>query len=140
NGAITGTDGGDSWTLLSSNPTPYWGSVAHQSSIGAGLHQHYFYGATSQLGINTGDSLYAYVYLDPANVPSELMLQWFNGTWEHRAFWGANSIGYGTDGTPGRVYMGPLPASGKWVRLQVTASHVGLDASTLSGMAFSQFN
>ncbi|MCA1633137.1 MAG: hypothetical protein LC802_05305, partial [Acidobacteria bacterium] len=52
------------------------------------------------------DKLIAYVYLDPANVPSEVMLQWNDGTWEHRAYWGANNItGWGVEGTESRRYM-----------------------------------
>jgi hypothetical protein len=83
--------------------------------------------------------LYAYVYLDPANVPSEVMLGWNNGTWEHRAYWGANLITYGTSGTDSRRYMGPLPPVGQWVRLEVPASQVGLEGSTLRGMDFSVY-
>src|SRR5206468_2863394 len=72
--------------------------------------------------------------------PTELMLQWNNGTWEHRAYWGADSISYGVNGTDSRRYMGALPAAGQWVRLEVPASQVGLANSTLKGMAFTAFN
>ncbi|HEV8630795.1 MAG TPA: Calx-beta domain-containing protein [Thermoanaerobaculia bacterium] len=65
------------------------------------------------------------------------MLQWYDGSWEHRAYWGANAIGFGVDGTNGRRFMGPLPATGQWVRLEVPASLVGLEGRTLNGMAFS---
>jgi hypothetical protein len=138
-GATGGGDGGDSWNWVSSNPSPFSGSAAHQSAIAAGSHQHYFAGATATLSIGTGDTLYAYVYLDPANPPSEVELQWNDGTWEHRAYWGANSLGYGIDGTAGRRYMGALPATGQWVQLRVPASQVGLEGSTINGMAFSLF-
>jgi len=67
---------------------------AHQSASGSGSHQHYFDWATQTLPIAVGEVLYAYVYLDPANLPTEIMVQWNNGTWEHRAYWGANSIEY----------------------------------------------
>ena len=83
-----------------------------------------------------GDTLFAYVYLDPANPPSEVMLQWNDGSWEHRAYWGANLIGWGTDGTASRRSMGALPAAGQWVRLAVPAAQVGLEGHTLNGMAF----
>jgi hypothetical protein len=113
--------------------------MSHQSALGTGQHQHFFYAATSTLSVAVGDTLFAYVYLDPANPPSELMLQWNDGSWEHRAYWGANLIGYGTDGTTSRRYMGSLPAAGQWVQLAVPASQVGLDGHTLSGMAFSLY-
>ena len=111
-GATLAADGGDSWTWINSNPTPYSGSQAQQSTLAAGEHQHYFYNATGTLTVAIGDTLFAYVYLDPVNPPSEVMLQWNDGTWEHRAYWGANLIGFGVDGTVSRRYMGALPAAG----------------------------
>jgi allantoicase len=129
----------EGWNWISSNPTPFSGALANQSNIVAGVHQHFFYGATDTLTINTGDKLFAYVYIDPANLPNEIMLQWNDGTWEHRAYWGANLIGWGTDGTNSRRYMGPLPPAGQWVRLEVPASSVGLEGRTLNGLAFSMW-
>src|SRR5205823_501485 len=35
---------------------------------------------------------------------------------------------------------GALPAAGQWTLLQVPASQVGLEGSTLTGMSFSQFD
>ena len=140
-GAIPSADGGDAWNWISANPAPFSGSLAHQSSIGSGVHQQIFnwaYGGS--LAINAGDVLFTYVYLDPANLPAEIMLQWFDTSWEHRAYWGANSISFGNDGTISRHYMGPLPASGQWVRLEVPASAVGLEGSTVLGMCFTEFN
>jgi len=103
------------------------------------MHQHFFYGVTNGLTVNAGDKLVAYVYLDPANKPDELMLQWNDGTWEHRAYWGTNIIPWGTDGTNSRRYMGALPAAGQWVRLEVPASQLGLEGRTLNGMAFTLY-
>ena len=139
-GAILGSDGGDGWTWVSSNPNPVSGTLSSQSSVARGLHQHYFYGATAKVTVGAGDTLVTYVYLDPSNLPREIMVQWSDGSWEHRAYWGANLISYGADGTAGRRYMGPLPAAGQWVRLEVPASQVGLEGSALQGMAFSQFD
>ncbi len=138
-GAQLSSSGGDSWNWVSSSPTPYSGSTAHQSAIGAGLHEHWFDWATATMDVGTGDTLYAYVYLDPANTPSEIMLGWNDGSWEHRAYWGANNITYGNSGTAGRRYMGPLPPPGQWVRLEVPASQVGLEGSTLRGMDFAVY-
>ncbi len=139
-GAVAGADGGDAWSWISANPSPYSGSVAHQSSLGQGLHQHYFDWAANTLSVSAGQSLYAHVYLDPANPPTEVMLQWNDGSWEHRAFWGEDKITYGTPGTAGRRHMGALPAPGQWVRLSVPASQVGLEGRQLKGMAFSLFD
>ncbi len=130
--------GGDSWTWVTSNPAPFSGTRAHQSQVYPGTHQHVFKYANTPLPINAGDTLFAYVYLDPANVPSTVMLEWHDGsTFEHRAYWGANNITeLGTDGTDSRRYTGPLPAVGQWVRLEVPASSVGLEGRSVGGMAF----
>jgi RHS repeat-associated protein len=130
----------DGWNWISSNPSPYSGSLSHQSVVAAGAHQHYFQGATQTLDVNAGDRLYTYVYLDPANPPSEVMLQWNeNGSFEHRAYWGANNIPWGVDGTESRRYMGPLPATGGWVRLEVQAILLGLEGKSINGMAFTLY-
>ncbi len=140
-GAVAGSDGGDSWNWISSNPTPFSGALAHQSANVAGLHQHYFVNASSTLSIGTGDVLFAYVYLNPATMPSEIMLQWNDGSsWEHRAYWGADHPSYGIDGTASRRYMGALPPAGQWVQLKVPARQVNLEGSTISGMAFTLYD
>jgi hypothetical protein len=139
-GATLASDGGDAWNWISANPAPYSGSVAHRSTVAAGEHQHYFYNAMATLPVvAVGDTLFAYVYLDPANPPSEVMLQWNDGTWEHRAYWGANLISWGTDGTVSRRSMGALPAAGQWVQLSVPAAQVGLEGRTLNGMAYTLY-
>ena len=132
---------GDSWTTawITANPSPFSGVKAWQSQTLAGAHQLYFSGASAfPIGIN--DHLFAYVYLDPVNPPNEVMLQFNNGTWEHRAYWGANVLPWGVDGTVSRKYMGPLPALGQWVRLEVPASAVGVAGTSLNGMAFTLNN
>jgi hypothetical protein len=138
-GAVSGANGGDTWKWVSSNPTPQSGAVAVQSSLATGMHQLYFDWATATLPIGAGDYLSAYVYLDPVNPPTQVMLQWTDGSWEHRAYWGANNLGYGTDGTVSRYRVGPLPATGQWVQLLVPASAVGLAGRTLRGMAFTLY-
>ena len=132
---------GEGWSWVSSDPAPYSGALAHQSALLAGVHQHYFHGATATMTVGVGDTLYAYVYLDPANPPSEVMLQWNDdsGTWDHRAYWGADFITWGTGGTDSRRYMGALPPAGQWVRLAVPAAQVGLEGRVVSGMAYTLY-
>ena len=133
--------GSEAWTWVTGSPAPVSGSKAHQSALASGLHEHAFAWASSPMAVATGDTLYAYVYIDPANVPTELMLHWNDGSsWDHRAYWGANSIGYGTDGTASRYRVGALPATGQWVRLEIPASAVGLAGKNVTGMAFSAYN
>jgi hypothetical protein len=139
-GAQPASEGGDGWNWIMASPTAFSGTKAHQSNLAAGQHGHWFDGATATLEISTGDTMFAYVYLDPASVPSEVMLMWNNGDWEHRAYWGANNISYGSNGTASRRYMGALPAAGQWARLEVPANQVGLEGSLLKGMAFCAFD
>src|SRR3954467_3952023 len=68
------------------------------------------------------------------------MVGWHSDGWEHRAYWGANAINYGTDGTASRQFMGALPGTGQWVRLEVPASQVGLEGASVTGMGFSLFD
>ena len=139
-GAVPLADGRDSWTWVASDPQPASGAAAHQSAIAAGLHEHFFNYASPALPVGTGEVLFAYVHLDPANPPSELMLSWNSDGWEHRAYWGGNLINYGTDGTAGRHYVGALPLTGQWVRLEVSARDVGLEGQAIVGMGFSTYD
>jgi hypothetical protein len=140
-GAMPMVSGGDSWTWV---PTPVCsGGSAHQST-GTGNQQHYFSYASETMTVNTGDVLMTYIYLDPANLPQQVMLQWNklspNGSsWEHRAYWGASVNTFGVEGTISRRAMGVLPAAGRWVRLEVPAAAVGLEGSTIKGMAFTLY-
>lgn len=92
--------------------------------------------------VNTGDFMVAYVYLDPVNPPSEIMLEWVDnqGSWDHRAYWGSNYITWGNNGTNSRRLMGSLPSSGGWTRLEVPAGQVGLEGQTVNGMAFTLYD
>jgi len=124
----------ENWNWVSSNPTPYSGTLAHQSALyTSGEHQHYFCNATSTLSVVSGETLICYVYLDATNPPSEVMLQWCdasNGTWT-RAYWGAtNQIGWTA------TKIGNLPATGQWVRLEASVDTLGLGGKTFNGMAF----
>ena len=130
-----------SW--VSSSPKPLSGENAHKSPNVAGMHQHYFDYTSQPVSVGVGDVLFAYVYLDPANPPSEIMLQFHspNGLWEHRAYWGANLLTWGTDGTNNRRQgCACLPQTGTWVKLEIPAWMVGMEGLTMDGMAFSLYN
>lgn len=134
----------DVWSWVSSNPTPISGQLAHQSfreTSGDNIkyRMHGFTTASTRMQVNPGDILFAYVYLDAnaTNTPNEIMLQWHEGnSWEHRAYWGQNYIVLGLTGTESRRFMGYLPPAGRWVRLEVPASYVGLEGKIVDGMAF----
>jgi hypothetical protein len=54
------------------------------------------------------------------------MMQWNNGNWEHRAFWGDDLIKFGEANTPSRRRIGSLPKKGEWVLLEVPARQLGI--------------
>ena len=84
-----------------------------------GVAQDFFTGGRLQpLMIGKGDILFAYVYLDPTNLPKSIMLQYHTSEWLHRANWGDDdAIPYGDKGTTKKLLLGALPEAGKWVRL-----------------------
>ncbi len=104
-----------------------------------GFSQHFFTGAAPGLKIGAGARLFAYVFLDPQDPPKTIMMQFNDGSWEHRVFWGDDLTTLGNLGTESRLSMGPLPKAGVWVRLEVDASKVGLDTGkVLRGWSFAQ--
>src|SRR5207253_10760279 len=80
--------------------------------------------------------------IEPKDRPKAIMLQYHTDEWHTRANWGdEDAIVYGTKGTTEKLQMGPLPESGKWVRLEVEAAKLGLRPGTkITGMAFTQFD
>ncbi len=115
------------------------GQKAHRRQA-EGQGQHYFTDAAQTLRVGEGDTLFAYVFLDPTNPPKEIMLQWrVGGDWKHRAYWGENLVEFGKDGTGERLRVGDLPTTGQWVRLEVPAAQLGMKVGTLiDGWAFTQ--
>ena len=105
-----------------------------------GVAQDFFLNASKPLIFGKGDKLFAYVYLDPADPPKAIMLQYYTTDWLHRANWGDDdAIPYGDKGTSKKQLMGPLPATGEWVRLEVDASKLGLmPGARVTGIGFTQ--
>jgi ribosomal protein L20 len=92
------------------------------------------------LQTDEGDNLFVSVFLDPAKPPEAIMVQWYDGNWEHRAFWGADKFPWGESNTGGHLHLGELPEKGKWVRLEIPAGRVRLrNFAKVTGIAFSQF-
>ncbi len=121
-------------------PQPVLSGSRASTRTATGLSQHFFTGATDPLIVDEGQVLFTSVYLDPQNPPLEIMLQWNDGSWEHRAYWGGNQIDWGAEGTVSRKRIGDLPAAGQWVRLEVPAADVGLQpGAKINGWAFTQF-
>jgi len=133
--------GNTPWEFVSIEQKPVFSGTTASTRTADGLSQHFFTDANPPLLIGGEDTLFAYVYLDPDNPPTEIMLQFNDGSWDHRAVWGdKNAIDWGKLGTASRQYMGELPPLGEWTRLEVSAAKVGLKpGSKLNGWAFTQF-
>ncbi len=140
-GAKAQGNGPAPWKFVTAPDHPVHSGKKSTVRTGKGITQHFFTGAKQPLVINENDRLFAYVYLDPKDPPETVQLQFNDGTWEHRAHWGADkAFGAGRNNVSNKP-MGPLPETGKWVRLEVPVATVGLKAgSKLNGWAFTQFN
>ena len=131
----------DAWKIAQA-PDPVFSGKKSIVREGAGNNQHYFWQSKSPYEIANGeDEFFAYVFLDPIDPPKQVMLQFNDGTWEHRAYWGKSLIPYGKENTVGKFKMGELPKTGEWVRLAVSAKKVGLKPKAkVNGIAFTQFD
>ncbi len=132
---------GAGWQWGQAPQQPVQSGKRSMKRTGPGLHQHYFTGAQKPLLIRSAaDRLFAYVYLDPKNPPKAVMLQFNDGNWEHRAYWGEDVCFLaGSADAANHRKMGPLPRTGEWVRLEVSPEKVGLKPGTpLNGWAFTQ--
>ena len=107
-----------------------------------GIGQEYYQSGAAPITIATDAEIVAHVWLDPANPPKAVMVQFHAGDWEHRAVWGdPHAISFGTPETPSRFHAGPLPAAGSWVRIAVPAAKLGLTSQTpITGIACTQFD
>ena len=128
------------WEFVA-KPKPVFSGEKSSTRTATGLSQHFFDKAKTPLKIADGDVFFSYVYLDEKNPPKEIMLQFNDGSWDHRAYWGSDSIDWGKKDSPSRFSKGALPETGKWVRLEVPVAEVGLKAgSMINGWAFTQFD
>ncbi|MEI8016828.1 MAG: PSD1 and planctomycete cytochrome C domain-containing protein [Schlesneria sp.] len=128
------------WRFVTKGEGPVFSGDKSSTRTATGLSQHFFTGANPGLKIGEGDVLFAYVFLDPANPPKSIMLQFNDGSWDHRSNWGdEDAIGFGVKNTPSKRIAGALPKMGEWVRLEVRAADVGLPSGAmLNGWAFTQ--
>jgi hypothetical protein len=134
-------EGNSPWQFVEAPEHPVHSGKKSTVRTGQGdaITQHFFTGATEKLKIGENTRLFAYAYLDPKNPPQTLQLQFNDGKWDHRASWGADKAFLAGRNDALNRQMGKLPETGKWVRLEVDASAVGLPpGSELNGWAFTQ--
>lgn len=106
-----------------------------------GLAQDVWEQATTPLLIPSQAKIFAEVWLDPANPPKTIMLQFFKNGWLHRAVWGdIDAIDWGEKNTTQRASLGGLPETGRWVHLEFPVESVGLNSGdAITGFALTQF-
>jgi mono/diheme cytochrome c family protein len=127
------------WNFVGKDKHPVHSGDKSLRLAAKGLQQCVLIEAKAPLQVGQGDALFAYVYLDPKDPPKEIMLQWHSTNWLHRAYWGENAIPWGRDDSTERLKVGALPKAGEWVRLEVPAAKVGLNAgAVVTGWAFTQ--
>jgi Protein of unknown function (DUF1553)/Protein of unknown function (DUF1549)/Planctomycete cytochrome C len=135
-----GTSSGE-WNFVSNQSPVHSGSKSRRQN-GTDLVQHFFIDAVKNVKVVEDTQFYVWVYLDPKNPPSAIMLQLNDGSWEHRGVWGSDDISFGRkdESWAGYRRLGDRPALGEWTRLEVNAKEVGLNVGdTVGGMAFTQF-
>jgi hypothetical protein len=135
-----GKNDGD-WTFVSA-PNPIYSGTKSREQSGEGRVQHFFSGANQGIKVVETMRFYAWVYVDPLNPPTALMLQLNNGVWDHRGVWGTDDIrpGRRDESWDGYRRQGDLPETGKWRRLEIGAKDIGLKVGEIvEGMAFGQF-
>ena len=134
------TTGTPTWVTLEDEGAAVFGGSRAIKRTEKGLGQDFFEGGAT-LDIPSDARLFAYVYLDPANLPRSIMLQWNKGGWNHRAVWGDyDAIEWGSKNGFEKVHMGPLPEAGRWTRLEFPAERVGLNGGDqITGLAVTQF-
>lgn len=108
---------------------------------GTGVVQDFFTSSTTPLIVTKNDKLFAYVYLDPTNIPKSIMLQFYTIDWLYRANWGdEDAIPFGEKGSEKKKQMGKLPEAGKWVRLEVDTADLKMKPGLrIRGLALTQF-
>lgn len=139
---ILKADTSGEWKFVSMDKFPVHSGSKSRQQQSDGLVQHFFNDAKQKFIVTEGSRFYAWVHLDAKNPPSAIMLQFNDGDWPHRMVWGSDDIVYGLQEKSYAGYQraGDLPATGQWVRLEVSAEEVGLAAGVeVQGVAFTQF-
>jgi hypothetical protein len=139
-GAKPESSGGPLTLVKKGDGEVFSGKIALKRTAGAVVAQDYFAGGAEFVVPEKG-KIFVHAFLDPANPPEAIMIQFHVGGWKHRAVWGAQEkIAFGKPGTTEKVHMGALPKPGEWVRLEVSAERLGLKkGSKIGGYAFTQF-
>lgn len=124
--------------LASRTNGPVFSGALSLKQTSGGLTQDVF--ESLSLDVPRNGKVFVHVYLVPTNAPKLVMLQFYQGSWEHRAVWGdADATEWGEKGKASRQHAGPLPATGEWVRLEFEADKLGLKpGEKITGVAYTE--
>jgi hypothetical protein len=139
----TGGKSDGAWNFVAADKGPVHSGKSSRRQQAKGLVQHFYDNAKKPLNTTADTRFFAWVHLDAANPPKALMLQFNDGTWDHRAVWGSDDISFGRQPESYAAYRrkGALPKAGEWVRLEVNAAELGLPVGRkVKGMAYTQFD
>ncbi|WP_345737800.1 PSD1 and planctomycete cytochrome C domain-containing protein [Prosthecobacter algae] len=127
-------------TFVSKKDGPVFSGETALRRTATAVAQDFFSGGAT-FDVPANGRISAQCFLDPANPPTSIMIQFHVGGWNHRAFWGEEgAIPFGQVRTPERVKMGALPKTGEWVKLDIPIDKIGLKPGMkVTGYAFTQF-
>ncbi len=134
--------GGPPLKLITRKEGPVFsGSLALKRTSKSAVSQDFFSGDAT-FTVPAKGKFFVHCFLDADDPPETIMVQFHMDGWKHRAVWGAQEkIGFGKPGTTEKVFMGSLPKTGEWTRLEFDAAKLGLKAGTkVTGYAFTQFS
>jgi len=124
-------------------PDPVHSGERSLMLTGKGRQERSFRNSTYWLVAAPGDQLFAWVWIDPKDLPRVIQLKFGSeapaGMFEHSVFWGDLQALGEPPPVPTPRRLGNLPPAGQWVRLQIAADSMGVKPGTvLRQMAFSQ--
>jgi mono/diheme cytochrome c family protein len=130
---------GDPTTFVTKDTGPVFSGERALKRTAKDVAQDFFNGGTS-FDIPANGKISVECFIDPDNLPKAVMIQFYEGSWNHRAVWGLEgAIPYGKVRTPEHVVVGDLPKPGEWVKLEVASERLGLKPGMkVTGYAFTQ--
>ena len=88
----TGGKSDGEWQFITKDQGPVYSQLKSRRQQSSDFVQHLFDNAKDAVSVTDDTHFFAWVYLDPKNPPLAIMLQFNDGSWEHRAVWGSNHI------------------------------------------------
>lgn len=137
---VSGASGGAAGALENWNVVSHSGQSAREQSA-RGVVRHAAADFTPPEPLRRPDKLFAWIYLDADDPPAGLMLQVTTSAGAHHAWWGAEEIvaNLSEPEESKAKRAGDIPNAGAWVRLEVPAAEIGINAKTpVQAIAFVQ--